>query len=178
MRGTTGRLAAMAQPASLSRAVIFACDVAGATCTTASTSTMIASSSSAAGSRTSRRPPSSRCRSPSSGTVAWLKLSYTVVVGGVLLPALPEAQAADKVIEQAEWLVANYSPGRYRLVGNNCENIANWCTAGWYPESHQVRAGIGVVALVQAAALFIGSYRQRTSPKLSRWMMFAGPSCR
>lgn len=91
-----------------------------------------------------------------------------------LLPALPEAQAANRVIAQAEWLVANYSPGKYHLVGNNCENIANWCAAGWYPESHQVRAGIGVVVLVQTAALFIASYRQRTSLRMSRWMVLVG----
>jgi hypothetical protein len=90
------------------------------------------------------------------------------------LPHHPGAQRGDKVIKQAEWLVANYASGRYHLIGNNCENIANWCAAGWYPESHQVRAGIGVVALVQGVALCVASYRQRTLPGMSKWMVAAG----
>lgn len=92
---------------------------------------------------------------------------------GYFLPPLPEAQPVAKIIEQAEWLVDNYSPGRYHLIGNNCENIANWCVAGWYPESHQVRAGFGVAALVQFGAMLLGSYRQRHSHATSKWTLVA-----
>lgn len=94
-----------------------------------------------------------------------------------LVPSLPEAQSAHLVIEQAEWLVANYSPGRYHLIGNNCENIANWCATGWYPESHQVRSGFGAMAMVQFLAFSIGSYRHRTAltmASVSTWTKFAG----
>lgn len=103
-------------------------------------------------------------------------IAEAVVHGGrrtFFLPSLPDAQPADKIIAQAEWLVANYSPGRYHLIGNNCENIANWCVVGWYPESHQVRAGFGVLALVQMVAMLSGSNRWRTSPTMSRWTLVA-----
>jgi HRAS-like suppressor 3 len=92
----------------------------------------------------------------------------------IFLPHLPDEQPTDKVIKQAEWLVANYAPGRYHLVGNNCENIANWCATGWYPESHQVRSWIGAVAVAQAFAMCLDSYRRRTSPTRSKWTIAAG----
>lgn len=90
-----------------------------------------------------------------------------------LVPGLPEAQQGEQIVRRAEWLLANYSPGRYNLVGNNCEHMANWCVTGWYAESHQVRAGFGVVALIGAAGLLYIAYRSRTS-SVGKWLTAVG----
>lgn len=90
-----------------------------------------------------------------------------------LVPGLPEAQRGEQVVRRAEWLLANYSPGRYNVVGNNCEHMANWCVTGWYAESHQVRVGFGVVALIGAAGLLYIAYRSRTS-SVGKWLAAVG----
>lgn len=79
------------------------------------------------------------------------------------LPTLPDALPREEIVERAEWLVHNYLPKRYHAIGNNCEHMANWCTTGWYTESHQVRKGFGLLAALSAAGLFFMSYKQRKS---------------
>ncbi len=52
---------------------------------------------------------------------------------------LPKADGRDKIVERAEWLLANHPPRwRYNLIGNNREHAANFCVAE-YTESLQVR---------------------------------------
>jgi hypothetical protein len=89
-------------------------------------------------------------------------------------PTLPPAALAEEIIARAEWLLANYSTGRYNLIGNNCEHMANFCAAGGYTESHQVRAGFGVVTAIGAAGLLYISGRQRLSSVPVWWYLGMG----
>lgn len=82
---------------------------------------------------------------------------------------LPRAQPGEKVVERAEWLLANCSPGRYNVIGNNCEHMANWCTIGGYSESHQVRTGFGVFAAVELIAILYLVKRSQTRPVGRGW---------
>jgi hypothetical protein len=59
---------------------------------------------------------------------------------------VPEASAADVVIDRSLWLLKNHPPGRYNLLGHNCESMANWCATGWYSESNQSR---GILMMIQ-----------------------------
>jgi hypothetical protein len=64
----------------------------------------------------------------------------------------PLSDPPDRVVERAEWLLANHPAGRYDLIGNNCEHMANFCV-NEYTESPQVRrffltkAGVGALFL-------------------------------
>jgi hypothetical protein len=52
---------------------------------------------------------------------------------------LPAADPPERIVERAEWLLANHPPrGRYHLIGNNCEHMANFCVSE-FTESPQVR---------------------------------------
>jgi hypothetical protein len=64
---------------------------------------------------------------------------------------LPGPLPREEIVARAEWLIDNCPPGRYSLVGYNCEHVANWCVTGWYSESLQVRQ----VFLAQAIALAV-----------------------
>jgi HRAS-like suppressor 3 len=83
---------------------------------------------------------------------------------------LPRADSPDRVVERAEWLLANHPPGRYDLIGNNCEHMANFCV-NEYTESPQVRrffllkAGVGALFLWWYGAAR-GSRRLPTVPIL------------
>lgn len=78
-------------------------------------------------------------------------------------PPLPPVDATEKIIERAEWLLANHTPKRYNLIGNNCEHMANWCVTGWYTESHQVRTYLLVHALI-TGTLWLLAVRLPRSP--------------
>jgi hypothetical protein len=87
---------------------------------------------------------------------------------------LPDAEPAEKVLQRSAWLLANHPPGRYNLIGYNCEHAANWCSTGWYSESHQVRglflarAGCGSLALLYVA------YRSRRDSLSARLFIAIG----
>jgi HRAS-like suppressor 3 len=67
----------------------------------------------------------------------------------------PLPDPADRIVERAEWLLANHPPGRYDLIGNNCEHMANFCV-NEYTESPQVRRFFLLKAA--AGALFFWWY--------------------
>lgn len=50
------------------------------------------------------------------------------------------------VVHRANWLLANHPPGRYHLIGWNCEHLATFCVNG-FRESPQVRAILLFVGL-------------------------------
>jgi Lecithin retinol acyltransferase len=87
-------------------------------------------------------------------------------------PWLPAAEAPEKIICRARWLAANHPPGRYHLVGYNCEHAANFCATGWYTESHQVRAFFGLNALL-ALPLAYRFGRRAKSPPTRAWYILA-----
>jgi len=66
---------------------------------------------------------------------------------------LPPSQPPDEIIARAEWLVGACPPGRYNLWGSNCEHVANWCAAGGYFESLQIRSSFAALALLSAAVI-------------------------
>ena len=82
---------------------------------------------------------------------------------GRFFPPLPAVLTGEEIIERAEWLRKNYEPGRYNVVGNNCEHMANWCVTGWYSESHQIRKIIWMVATVSWLGWITAAYRARKS---------------
>jgi len=93
---------------------------------------------------------------------------------GRFFPPLPDALADNEIIERAEWLFRNYEPGRYNVIGNNCEHMANWCMTGWYAESHQVRKMIWVAATVGMIGWLTTAYRGRKSgvpATIPRWVV-------
>ncbi len=59
----------------------------------------------------------------------------------------------DEIVARAKWLVANCPRGRYNLVGYNCEHIANWCVAGGFLESLQVRRWFMAQGLLLGGAI-------------------------
>lgn len=89
-------------------------------------------------------------------------------VGFLFVPPLPNALPAPDVIERAEWLLKTYEPGRYHLIGNNCEHMANWCACGGYSESHQVRSFFAVSAVISAGALLYTARQQRQGAAVPR----------
>lgn len=87
---------------------------------------------------------------------------------GHFFPPLPDTLPRDEIIKRAEWLLKNYTPGRYNVIGNNCEHMANWCVTGWYSESHQIRKIIWVAATVGAAGWLYAEFRGRKSSAQTR----------
>ncbi len=87
-------------------------------------------------------------------------------------PWLPEADAPEKVIQRARWLVTNHPPRRYNLIGYNCESAANFCATGWYTESHQTRRLFGMNALLAFPFAYKFGKRAKTPPS-KRWYVFA-----
>jgi hypothetical protein len=65
----------------------------------------------------------------------WSGLAYT------------EPDEPKRIVKRALWLVEHYPPGRYNVLGSNCETIANFCSTGGAPESLQTRGAIYVVRL-------------------------------
>lgn len=86
------------------------------------------------------------------------------------MPPLPEALPGSDVIRRAEWLLQVYTPGRYHLIGNNCEHAANWCTTGWYSESHQARAAFGIHAMSMLPFFAYLGNRRRTGQPIPSWV--------
>ncbi|MEY9861548.1 hypothetical protein ABH935_007189 [Catenulispora sp. GAS73] len=82
---------------------------------------------------------------------------------------LPEAASSEAIIEAAEWLLANHEPrrNRYNLIGNNCEHMANFCVAGGYTESHQVRWYFRIKAVLGEVLLLYIGYRSRRNRPLT-----------
>ena len=60
-----------------------------------------------------------------------------------LAPWLPEPLPRGETLARARFLLATSAPGRYDLLGHNCEHAATWCVTG-VPESSQVRLGLYV----------------------------------
>lgn len=93
---------------------------------------------------------------------------------GRFFPQLPGVLPVEEIIERAEWLRRNYEPGRYNVVGNNCEHMANWCVTGWYTESHQIRKIIWAVATVSWLGWLYSAYRARrpaAPASVPRWVV-------
>jgi hypothetical protein len=83
----------------------------------------------------------------------------------------PDADAADKIVERAEWLLATHPRGLpYDLVGWNCEHAATFCATGW-PESFQVRGFFAMRALAVALGMPLLIRRLEAS---ARWRLAAG----
>jgi hypothetical protein len=99
-------------------------------------------------------------------------VAVAVVHGGKrtgLMPPLPEALHGSGVIKRAEWLLQMYMPGRYHLIGNNCESAANWCTTGHYSESHQARAAFGIHAITMLPFFALIGGRKCNDQRLLSW---------
>lgn len=70
---------------------------------------------------------------------------------------MPTALPRQERVERARFLVGTAIPGRYNLIGHNCEHVATWCVVG-FPESAQVRLGLYVnLAVGLALAVFVTS---------------------
>jgi hypothetical protein len=82
---------------------------------------------------------------------------------GGLGMGLPSTLPADEIVARAEWLIGKCPPGRYNLVGSNCEHLANWSVTCGYFESLQVRSYIAAKAVVDLAFLV---RRHKLSPHL------------
>jgi len=63
------------------------------------------------------------------------------LIGPVGPPGEPE-----EIIRRAEWLLLNHPPGRYNLIGWNCESAATFCVNG-LRESSQVRRVMAVMGV-------------------------------
>jgi hypothetical protein len=86
---------------------------------------------------------------------------------------LPKADAPEKIIQRAEWLLANHPPRRrYNLVGNNCEHMANFCVSE-FTESLQVRRFFPLRASVTYAVGLYLALRIRTS-RFFPWQLILG----
>jgi hypothetical protein len=64
----------------------------------------------------------------------------------------PEALPADEIVARAEWLIDMCTPGRYNLVGSNCEHLASWSVTNYF-ESLQIRRYIAAEVLMSLAFL-------------------------
>lgn len=62
---------------------------------------------------------------------------------------LPNPLDSDEIVARAKYLSENCPPGRYSLIGVNCEHVANWCVSGYF-ESLQsrktfLRVSLGII---------------------------------
>ncbi len=81
-----------------------------------------------------------------------------------LAPWLPPALPRPERVERARFLVGTAVPGRYNLIGHNCEHAATWCVTG-FPESAQVRLSLYInLAFGFALASFITSAVRTRKP--------------
>jgi Lecithin retinol acyltransferase len=68
---------------------------------------------------------------------------------------LPSALSRGEILARAEFLMGKSAPGRYNLIGANCEHLANWAVTGGYFESLQVRSSFAVLALLNIGLLVV-----------------------
>jgi hypothetical protein len=81
----------------------------------------------------------------------------------------PTALSAVECVERARFLAKMAEPGRYNLIGHNCEHVATWCATG-VPESHQVRVGM-YVNLFRGIITLFATARFRTSPRIVKFVV-------
>jgi len=73
-------------------------------------------------------------------------------------------------VARARFLVKTAAPGRYNLLGHNCEHAATWCSTG-FPESHQVRVGLYLNLIRSCATAFAASYLYRRAGRIPGWVI-------
>jgi hypothetical protein len=83
---------------------------------------------------------------------------------------MPTEVLREESVERARFLLQSAAPGRYNLVGHNCEHAATWCVTG-FPESHQVRIGLYLNAGFGAATVLAVSLASRSSNPPPRCML-------
>lgn len=92
---------------------------------------------------------------------------------------VPEHDEPERIVRRALWLVHHYPKGRYNLLGNNCETMADWCVTGLRPESRQVLGCIYISRLAIAYPMILvviprlGKRRKWSSGQLARVQLLA-----
>jgi hypothetical protein len=80
------------------------------------------------------------------------------------------------VVHRANWLLTNHPPGRYHLIGWNCETLATFCVNG-SRESSQVRAILTIVGMAALPVMgFVAStprYSNRHRKFVWTWAILA-----
>ena len=82
---------------------------------------------------------------------------------------MPTTLPATECIERARFLASTATPGRYNLIGHNCEHAATWCATG-FPESHQIRVGM-YANLIRGVITLLAASRFRGSPRVMKFVL-------
>jgi hypothetical protein len=85
---------------------------------------------------------------------------------------LPPADSPDQVVARAEWLLDRHPPGRYSLVGWNCEHAANWCV-NRFTESLQVRKVFLIAGVISPVIALNVAPPIRNGQSTERWLIIA-----
>lgn len=87
------------------------------------------------------------------------------------------ARSGEWIIGRARSLIANYTPGRYDRIGNDCEDLANWCATGVVTKGVRVLQGCIALALVVDLVdliVLVVVYPDRPRPALvSAWIFLS-----
>jgi hypothetical protein len=78
-------------------------------------------------------------------------------------PYTPEGDPPGRIVERAEWLLANHPVGRYNALGWNCEHAAYFCVHE-YAESYQARRILDYAPLLFFAVATVAEARKPPPP--------------
>ena len=77
------------------------------------------------------------------------------------------------IVHRANWLVANHPPGRYNLIGWNCEHLATFCVNG-YRESSQVRRILAFMGFTALPLIGAVAFTRKNSGRVRKYVWVWG----